>query len=129
MKIAVLILGLLGSLATVGLGAKWVTDYEANRKAIKELSTLAQSLGAKPDGKMADAFKALERTRQAGYGMIGLGVLALVSAALVFKLGKISGAVMLVAAAVPAVLAPLSLVASFLLIIGGILGLLVKKAA
>jgi len=129
MKIAVLILGILGSLATTGLGAKWVTDYEANRKAITQLSALTLSLGAKADGTTAAAFKALERTRQAGYGMIGLGIVALVGAALVFKIGKISGVVMLIAAAVPAVLAPWSLVASVLLVVGGILGLCVKTRA
>jgi hypothetical protein len=127
MKIAVIILGILGSIAFGGLGTKWVSDYESNKAQIKSLSKLAASLGGK-GSDVDDAIKAVERTKTAGYLMIVVALLGIGASVLVGKFGKLSGAVLLVGAAIPAVLAPLSLVAGFLLVIAGILALFVKTA-
>jgi len=127
MKIAVIILGILGSLAFGGLGSKWVSDYEANKAQIKSLARLASSLGTKST-EMDEAIKGVERTKTAGYIMIVMALLGLAASVLVGKLGKLSGAVLLVGAAIPAALAPVSLIAGFLLIIAGILALFVKPA-
>jgi hypothetical protein len=127
MKIAVIILGILGSLAFGGLGGKWVSDYEANKEQIKSLAKLASSLGGKSED-MDAAIKAVERTKTAGYIMIVAALAGLAASLLVGKLGKLSGVVLLVGASLPAALAPLSLVAGFLLIIAGILALFVKTA-
>jgi hypothetical protein len=126
MKIAVMILGILGALAVGGLGAKWVSDYEKNKETIVAMTKLAHSFGGGKTTDVDDAIKGVERTKTAGYIMIVGGLLALAAAIAVGKLGKISAAVMLVAAIAPAVLAPLSLVASFLLILAGILAFFVK---
>jgi hypothetical protein len=115
MKIAALIVGLIGALATAGLGSKWVSDYNANKKTIEAFA-----------GVDSDAVKGVERLRTAGFMMIVLGIAAIGAAATVFKKSKISGGVMLAAAILPALLAPMSLAFSFLLVIAGILALLAK---
>jgi hypothetical protein len=128
MKIAVIILGILGSLAFGGLGAKWVSDYQDNKAQIKSLAKLAASLGGGKTTEVDAAIKAVERTKDAGYVMIGVALLALAASILVGKFGKLSGAAILVGTAIPAAMAPLSLVAGFLLVIAGILALFVKTA-
>ncbi len=115
MKIAALIVGLIGALLTAGLGSKWVSDYNDNQKLIASLSGVDASLD-----------KEISRTRNAGYLMIVFGIAALGAAALVFKQSKISGGVMLAAAIVPALLAPKSLVFTFFLVIAGLLALLAR---
>jgi hypothetical protein len=126
MKIAVIILGILGALAVGGLGAKWVSDYETNKESIVALTKLAHSLGGGKVSEVDEQIKTLDRVKTAGYIMIVGALLALAAALGVGKLGKISAAVMLVAVIVPAALAPLSLVASFLLIIAAALAFFVK---
>jgi hypothetical protein len=127
MKIAVIILGILGSLALGGLGGKWVSDYEDNKAQIRSLGKLAASLGSKSSDVEA-AIKGVERLKTAGYIMMVMALVGLAASVLVGRFGKLSGAALLVGAGIPAVLAPLSLVAGFLLVIAGILALFVKTA-
>lgn len=125
MKIAVLVLGILGALAFGGLGGKWVADYQSNKDTIAAMGKLTHALGGKR-GPVDDAIQAVERTKTAGYLMMVAALAALGAAIFVGRLGKISAAVLLVGAIVPAALAPLSLVAGFLLILAGVLALFVK---
>lgn len=85
MKIAVIILGILGSLAFGALGSKWVSDYEANKAQIKSLGKLAASLGGKST-EVDDAIKGVERARTAGYVMIVMALLGLAASLLVGRL-------------------------------------------
>jgi hypothetical protein len=122
MKIAALIVGLMGALMTLGLGSKWVSDYDKNKDLIESLQKLSSAAG----GEASSAMSELNRTKNAGYLMVVLGIVAAVAAGLVFKIGKPSGAVMIAAAVIPAALAPKSLVFSFFLIIAGVLAFLAK---
>ncbi|MBI2339967.1 MAG: hypothetical protein HYU99_06345 [Deltaproteobacteria bacterium] len=124
MKIAALIIGLIGSLAALGLGSKWVTDYNKYESTIASMQQMADQMGA--GGAMAESLASVGKLKNAGYALVGLGLLALLASILVFKLGKLSGLVMLIAAIVPGVLAPQAFVATAVLIVGGILALLTK---
>jgi hypothetical protein len=128
MKLAIIILGILGSLAFGGLGAQWISDYEANRAQIKSLGTLASALGDK-GSEVERAINGVERARAAGYVMV-MAALAGVAASLsVGRSARVAGAVLLIGAALPALLAPLSLLAGFLLVIAGVLALRLKPTA
>jgi ABC-type protease/lipase transport system fused ATPase/permease subunit len=118
MRNAALMAGLIGALATIGLGAKWTTEYEPNRAALANLTALT---GPSPEAQTA--MSRLERTRAAGCTMLVLGILSFGAALLVFRQSKVAGSVMLAAAVIPAVLAPMSLAVSFSLIPAGILAL------
>ena len=115
MKIAALIVGVIGALLVAGLGSKWVSDYNENKALIASLHGVDSSL----DNEIA-------KTRNAGYMMIVLGIAAIGAAAMVFKKAKISGGVMMAAAILPALLAPKVLVFSFVLVIAGVLAMLAK---
>jgi hypothetical protein len=125
MKIAVIIVGILGALALGALGSKWVTDYNDNKQAVVGLAKLAHSLGGKGN-EVEEAIKGVERLKTAGYLMMLFALVSLGASVMVGKLGKISGGALLASALIPAVLAPASLLAGFLLIIAGVLGLFVK---
>jgi hypothetical protein len=115
MKVAALIVGLIGALMTAGLGSKWVSDYNDNKRVIESLSG--------GDGAL---LQEVNRTKNAGYLMIVFGIAAIAAAGLVFKKAKISGAVMVAAAVIPAFLAPKALVFTFFLLIAGVLALAAK---
>jgi len=120
MRIAALIVGLLGSLLVTGLGAKWLADFKANKALIEQF---AGALGGAANN---EALVQLERTHRAAYFMVILGILAIAASVFVLKKTKPSGAVMIAAAVIPAMFAPSTLVFSFLLIIAGILALVAK---
>ena len=122
MKIAALVLGLIGAILVAGLGAKWVSDFDKNKETIAQLEKFSGALGGAGHQAMAQ----LESTRRAGYAMIPLGLLALAASVLVLKRSKPAGAVMIAAAVIPAVFAPSTLIFSFFLIIAGVLALLAK---
>jgi len=125
MKVAALILGLIGSLVTVGLGSKWVADYNKYESTIASIEQLSEQMGG--GGALADSLTGIKKLKSAGYALVGLGILALLASVLVFKLGKLSGIVMWVAAIVPVVFAPRSLIFTSLLIVAGILAFLTKS--
>ncbi len=130
MKIAALVLGVLGSLLVIALGSKWITDYKANEAAVKQSAELLRQLGgAKEAAEASAAFKTLERRVNAAYAMVGLGALALLLSPAVFKVPKLSGIMMAAAAIVPAALAPLTLVVGSLLLLGALFAFLAKPRA
>jgi len=121
MKVAALILGLIGALLVTGLGSKWLVDYKQNRATIESLaSAVGGSAGQ-------EAIASIERTHRAAYAMVVLGIAALAASALVFKKSKAAGGVMIAAAIVPALFAPSTLVFSFLLLLAGIFALVAKQ--
>ena len=124
MKVAALILGLLGSLAAVGLGSKWVTDYNKYESTIASMQELSEQMGS---GVLADSLGEVKKLKNAGYALVGLGILAFLASVLVFKLGKLSGIIMWATAIVPAIFVPKSLVFTSLLLVAGLLALLAKS--
>jgi hypothetical protein len=130
MRVAALILGLLGSLLLAALGAKWLTDYEKNEKAVQQATAFLQQMGGEQQGAQArQALATLERRVNAARFMVGLGLLALVASPFVFKFPKPVGALMALAALVPAALAPPSLLFGFFLLLGALFAFLAKPRA
>ena len=115
MKVADLIVGLIGAILTTGLGSKWVSDYNDNKRVIESLS-----------GGNSELLQEVNRTKNAGYLMIVFGIAAVAAAVLVIKKAKIAGGVMVAAAVIPAFLAPKALIFTFFLLIAGVLALAAK---
>jgi hypothetical protein len=115
MRILGLILGILGGLLAGCLGWKWLDD--ANH--VKAMIDVARSAGA----NMAELDKTVMAGRiligSMGAGIVG-GILAMMGK------GKIAALLMLAGAIVPAILAPKSLIFTFLLVIGGIVSFFAK---
>ena len=118
MRIAGLILGILGGLAAGFLGMKWLSD--AND--MKEMVGAARNLGI----DMSE----LDKTVTAAYILLGSAVLGIVGGVMAFKgKGKIAAILMLIGALAPVILAPKALVFTCILLIGGIVSFLAKPAA
>lgn len=126
MKVASLVLGIVGSLAVVFLGIMWVGQYKELERSELYQSVREQRQHGQADPELDKAFATVERTANAGYANFGLGLLALVGAALVFKLPRIAGGLMAAAVVVPALLNPKSLAFSFLLLLAAALAFRVK---
>ncbi|MHB8064558.1 MAG: hypothetical protein ACYDG2_18310 [Ruminiclostridium sp.] len=122
MKVATIIIVIIGVLAAAGMGIFWVTDYNSAKETLASSDTLTQEL-VKASGLDLAQY---ESRRNSGYGLIIGGVLSLVSLIFISKLKKISAVIILLSAIVPAIILPSSLIVSFILIIGGILAFFVK---
>ncbi|HKS42514.1 MAG TPA: hypothetical protein VJX74_18015 [Blastocatellia bacterium] len=118
MRIAGLVLGILGGLAAGFLGMKWLSDANS----MKELVGAARNLGV----DMTE----LDKTITAAYILLGSAVLGIVGGVMAFKgKGKIAGLLMLIGAIAPAIFAPKALVFTCILLIGGIVSFFAKPAA
>jgi hypothetical protein len=128
MRIAVLILALLGAVTAGFLGYKWFSDSRSPE--VKAARDLAEALGQLPGAEDAKA-KVAEHDRLvlASYFLMGAFVLGIAGGALAYTgKGVIAGIILLVAAGVPAVLAPKSLVFSCPLVVAGVLSFLIRPA-
>lgn len=115
MRILGLILGILGGLLAGCLGWKWLDD--ANH--MKAMIDVARSAGV----SMAE----LDKTVMAGRMLIGSMAAGIVGGILAMMgKGKIAALLMLAGVIVPAILAPKSLVFTFVLLIGAIVCFFVK---
>jgi len=115
MRIAGLILGILGGLAAGLLGMKWLSD--ANQ--LKELADFVRQTG----GDTGD----LDKLVTAAYVLIGAMVLGIVGGVLAFMgKGKIAAVLMLVAGILPAIFEPKALVFTFILLIGAVVSFFAK---
>ena len=115
MRIAGLILGILGGLAAGLLGMKWLSD--ANQQ--KELLDPARQVGV----NMGD----LDKIVTAAYILIGSMVAGIVGGVLAFMgKGKIAAILMLIAGILPAVFEPKALVFTFILLIGAAVSFMAK---
>ena len=120
MRIAVIILVIVGTLASIGLGIKWLSDFNTYKTEISAVEDL------KSDPDVAQALKDMEKLRTCSYALIVCGILALVSVFLMGKIGKIAAAIILASAIIPAIFSPISLAFTFFFVIAGILAFLVK---
>ncbi len=125
MRIAITIIVIIGVLTSMGLGLYWVNDYNDYKSQIEEISSTADDLGV----DVKDELNALEKIKNCGYVLAVGGILSLIAVILIGKLKKISAIVFLLAAIVPAILTPASLLGTFMLIVGGILALFYKPKA
>lgn len=137
MRIAALVLGLLGSLILFMVGVLW-TD---NAEHLQEVEAMAQTVqtaakeaaaagqGARADAATGDLQRSLDAVRgkaRASYAMAAAGLVAFIGSFFVIKFPKVSGAIMALAVIGPAVLYAGSLLASFLLAPAALLALLAK---
>lgn len=120
MRIAVIILVIVGTLASIGLGIKWLSDFNTYKTEISAVEDL------KSDPDVAQALKDMEKLRTCSYALIVCGILALVSVFLMGKIGKIAAAIILASAIIPAIFSPISLAFTFFFVIAGILAFFVK---
>jgi hypothetical protein len=127
MKIAALILGLIGGLMLAGLGMVWVDDWRKHGEEAEAMVREAQAIAASVPGARAGADQATdllargERRGKAGYAMMALGLIAVAASAAVLKLRRKGAIIMLVAAVVPAMIEPASLLAGAVLLLAAVL--------
>lgn len=132
MRWAALVLGLFGALVMLAVGSLW-TDNASHLAEVEQMAqTVNSAVGSSPAAdraRLAEMNQSLEEVRRrarASYPMAGLGLVAFVAAALVFKFPKVSGAIMALSAIVPAFLAPTSLIFGWMLLLAALFALLVK---
>jgi hypothetical protein len=140
MRIAALVLGLLGSLMLFMVGVLW-TDNAEHLKEVEDMAQTVQTATKEAaaaghtvpaDASTKNLERALDAVRgkaRASYAMAAAGLVAFIASFLVLKFPKVSGAIMALAVVGPAVLYLGSLLASFLLAPAAVLALLAKPKA
>lgn len=123
MRIAALILGLLGALASLGLGAKWVSDYNQFKDTIAQMESMAAQSGV-----ASDAVKELDNLKTAGYLMIVMGLASVAGAILALKKAKVAAIIFILGFLLPAIFSMKTLLATFFLLLAGILAFIAKPA-
>ena len=121
MRIAAMILGILGGLSCLALGIKWLTDFDKMASTIKLLESYGQS-----SAEVASSVEKIKNLKIASYLLAFGGGIAVVLSAMVGKLKKATGAFLLIFTVVTAFLAPNSLLATFLVGLAGIFAFFVK---
>lgn len=126
MKIAVIIIVILGAIASFILGITWLSDfndYKAEIAVVNEIADISS------DPELSQALKDMEAMRNCAYALIACAIIALVAVFLMAKIGKIAAAIILAAGVIPVFLSTESLLFTSLLVIGGILAFFVKPKA
>jgi hypothetical protein len=115
MRIAGLVLGIIGGLLAGMLGLTWIRD--ANR--MRELVDAARNLGV-DTGEV-------DKLIVAAYILLVVMVVGIVAGVLAFKgKGKVAAPLMILGAIAPALFAPKALVFTFILLLGGLLSFAAK---
>jgi hypothetical protein len=118
MRYVVLALGVLGALLAAALGIKWIGDYNAVKGAMDEV--------AQAGGDLTE----LTSLVRAAYVLLAAALLGVAGGVLALRgQGRPAAGLMLVGPVLAAILAPSSLVGSFLLVVAGGMALLVKPPA
>ena len=129
MKIAALILGLLGALVVGMVGVVW-TEAHDHLGDIQQMEQTMKGLSAASGQKDSEFNQMIVTARKkaaAAYPMVGLSLVAFVASVLVFKLPKVSAALLLLAGLIPAVMYPLTLIFGFLLLLAALFAFLAKS--
>ena len=134
MRITAIILVIIGALLSVGLGAKWLSDYNQYKDQIKAAAQISSSLSADKDTASAskevdESIKAVDKLRLCGIFLIICGILSVVAVFLPFRLKKISSAALVVLGIVPAVFSPVAFIVTAFGILGGIFLFFAKPKA
>ncbi|MCB1166923.1 MAG: hypothetical protein KDK37_06515 [Leptospiraceae bacterium] len=128
MKTAIVALGLLGSLACFTMGFKWLVDYNHYQGRIE----VAQEMSATSAHRSILEPSNLEDQRRASFMLYAVGILALVSSALLHFTGpRTTGVILGVSVLLPFLFTWKTLLATFLFVIAGALALTTRtvKAA
>lgn len=123
MRVAVIVLVIIGTIASIGLGIKWLSDFNTYKAEIASVEDL------KADPEVAQALEDMKAMKNCAYALIVCGIIALVAVFLIGKIGKVAAGVILACAIVPAIFSPISLAFTFFFIIGGILAFFIKPKA
>lgn len=133
MRIAAIVLVIIGSLLSVGLGGKWLSDYNEYKDQIKAITQVSESTKDSSDKDVASAssavdesLKALQKVRICGILLIISGILSLVLVFIANKIQKIAGGALVVLGIVPGIVSPVAFVVTFFGIIAGILTFIMK---
>ena len=125
MRVVVLIIALLGAVASGFLGYKWFSDSKKDEvKASRELYAMAAKAGSEEaKAKLAE----FDRLVLASYFLMGAFALGIAGGILAYTgRGMIAGVVLLAASIVPGILAPKSFVFSCPLLLAGVLSFLIR---
>lgn len=125
MKVTVIILGILGALASFALGAKWLSDYNKYKGTVESVQALSQQLGGVQG--VDQGVGELNQVVKAAYALIGGAALAFLVSIFVPMLGKSSSILYAASGIVPGILDTRAFLGSGLLILVALLALLVKK--
>ena len=139
MRMASLILGILGALILLGVGLVWTDDADhlkdvedmasSYHAMVKQLSNAGKAVLA--EAQKRDIDEKLDEVRghaKAAYPMVVCGLIALIASFFVVRSPKIAGVVMAVAVIVPAMLYARSLVVSLVLALAALLALFARPA-
>lgn len=118
MRIAVLILAILGTLAGAALGIKWLGDANEYKSTLEAVQKMGVDTGE------------VQTLIRAAYALLGGAVLGIAGAVVaMMRKGKLAAVLLAIAVVVPAVLSPKTLIATFLVAIAAILAIFVKAPA
>jgi len=126
MRYLVLTLGIIGGLVAAALGMNWIGQYNDLQALMTRPDVAAVVEGGGMQSQIADAADLMRASYVLVVGLF-LGIGGALMA--VRHRGKVAAGLLLVAPAVAAVLAPKTLVASCLLVLGGVLALTIKPSA
>ena len=124
MKIAVIVVVILGALASFTLGVTWLSDFNDYKTEIAAVNEMSAETSSDPE--FLKALQEVETLRNCAYALIACGIIALVAVFLMRKIGKIAAVILLATGIVPGIFSPMSLLFTSLLVIGGILAFFVK---
>ena len=115
MRIAALIMGILGGLASGMLGMKWISDYNDAKALIESIGSMGVDMGE------------INAMHTAGFILLAGLVAGIAGGILAFVgKGKLGAPLLLAFAILPAFFAAKSLVFTFLLIIAAVLAFMAK---
>lgn len=124
MKVAVLVLAILGALASLALGAKWIGDYNDNQQMIEQMQALASQ---SEQGRAALA--ELSSVRTAGYLLIVMGLASFAGLAILGKRPQVAAGIFGLAVVLPAIFTMKTLLATFFLLIAAVLAFRMRPAS
>jgi hypothetical protein len=116
MKLAAKIFAILGAIAIIGLGARWLHDYSAHKKLIDDLSDFATTSRG-PSTELRDALAQLRDLRTAGVLAVLCGPISLVGVPLLGRRPWLAALLFIIGALVPAMFASKMYVPGSLLVI------------
>ncbi len=127
MKIAVIVVVILGALASFSLGVTWLSDFNEYKTELAAANETSAEISSDPE--LSKALRDVETLRNCAYALIVCAIIALVAVFLMRRIGKIAAVIIVATGIVPAFFSPTSLLFTSLLVIGGILAFFVKPKA
>ena len=135
MRILIVVLGILGALGAGFIGAKWLSDANANADTIKKLEEYEKSLAASGNKAASDKVSiqmaGLHGVIRSAYLLV-ISCIAGLAGCVLFQFNmvkpQVAGIILVASAVVPALFEPKSLIFTFCLIIAGGLCLMRKSS-